>query len=158
MNPDHHRSPRTIESRRPQIEIEAVLRLPLLDLHRGERLVRDQVLGRNRAKTQGITNSRPWRRFLGSKPSPGARRSGRKWHSLEDQQPVLFITFEFSIAGRYDRAHLLCPCMSLAVDSPFMILPSRGRSPPRVALSCALGTIAPDSADADCATLAARHR
>src|ERR1700733_12153599 len=109
MNPDHHRSPRAIETRRPQIEIKAVFRLHLLDLHRRERLSHDRVLRSSRAEAPSVANASPWLGILGGKPPTGALRSRCEWHTLEDQQSVLFIAFELSIAGRYDRTHLLYP-------------------------------------------------
>ena len=122
MYPDHHRPPRAIESWRPQVEIKAVLRMRLLNLHCAERLVGDWVLMSNRAKAPRIANSRPRRWFLGSEPSPNAVGSGREWHSFEDAQAVLFLTFESSVAGRYDRAHILCPRHSIRFHHPSITL------------------------------------
>src|SRR5579875_3386636 len=108
MNPDHHRSPRAIERRRPDIEKKAIFAVALLRSQRCnlcERARRHRVLRCAWTEARGRPHATPGPWFFGQHPATRADRWRRKWHTLEDEQSALLFAFEFTVTSGDDCVH-----------------------------------------------------
>ena len=111
VNPDHHGTPRAVESGRPYIQIQAVL-VPRLDRthagKRGSERGRRRILRRGLAERLGGSHAGPRRARLRRHPAARAGRRSRKRDTLEDEQTGLFCAFQFSGSSVCNRRHDRC--------------------------------------------------